>query len=423
VSDQVEIFSVIVCRNDSTPPEPASTSKLGLIIGITAGCVVLLVVTAVVWCCIRRRRRDQKSSLQTDEGDYCGNTYPPTWHSSEQQSDMHQAVRPSNPNQGYRASSGQPDRASSSVSGSFSAHERHSSQALWNDPGLLSLQLRSEDIQDVRVLGTGAYGVVWLVQYRESEFLASKRLKREMITRARTQEFVIEIKLVAGFSHPNIVRFVGAAWHNDLDLQALFEYMENGDLRSFLLRPDVPHRWTPEKLQLAIDMVEALVYVHSFSPPLVHRDLKSRNVLVSSELRAKLTDFGVSRFRSSDSTMTMGVGTSRWLAPEVISGATDYDQSSDVFSVGVVLSELDTHELPYDDAVGPTGRRLEDVAILQRVANGMLRPSFSARCPSHIVEIAHLCMAQEQAKRPSAAEVAYVLRTFQRQLQQEQQRP
>jgi serine/threonine protein kinase len=294
--------------------------------------------------------------------------------------------------------------------------DNYDNLSIWRDPELLSLQVSVEDIQDIRLIGSGAFGVVWLVRYRNAQLLASKRLREDMGTRERVQDFVDEIKLVSRFDHPNVVKFVGAAWSIESDLQALFEYMENGDLRTYLSASYLPRYWTSTKFQLAIDAVEALVYVHSFDPPLVHRDLKSRNVLISAEMRAKLTDFGTTRHRSKDGTMTMGVGTGRWVAPEIISGSTEYDQSADIFSFGVLLTEIDTHNLPYHDAVGPSGNKLEEVAVLQMVANGQLRPTINASCPPTVRDLANLCMSQNPRDRPVAAEIAYVLRTEQKEM-------
>ncbi|KAG7379177.1 hypothetical protein PHYPSEUDO_008901 [Phytophthora pseudosyringae] len=294
--------------------------------------------------------------------------------------------------------------------------DNYDNLSIWRDPELLSLQVSVEDIQDIRLVGSGAFGVVWLVRYRSAQLLASKRLREDMVTRERVQNFVDEIKMVSKFDHPNIVKFVGAAWSIESDLQALFEYMENGDLRTYLSASYLPRYWTSTKFQLAIDTIEALVYVHSFDPPLVHRDLKSRNVLISAEMQAKLTDFGTTRYRSKDGTMTIGVGTGRWVAPEVISGSTEYDQSADIFSFGVLLTEIDTHNLPYYDAVGPRGNKLEEVAVLQMVANGQLRPTISPLCPPTIRDLANLCMSQNPCDRPVAAEIGYVLRTVQKEM-------
>ncbi|KUF89616.1 UPF0489 protein C5orf22 [Phytophthora nicotianae] len=286
--------------------------------------------------------------------------------------------------------------------------------SLWNDEELLSLQVKYEEIEDIGTIGSGAFGVVWLVKYRGSQLLASKRLRSDHVTKQRTQAFIEEIKMVAPLDHPNVVRLVGCAWTIESDLQALFEYMENGDLRDYLVDPNSPRHWSQELLQLAADIIEALVYVHSFTPPLVHRDLKSRNVLLTGDMKAKVTDFGASRYKSVDETMTAAVGTGRWLAPEVISGSSKYDQSVDVFSFGVVLSEMDTHSIPYEDVRGANGNRLNDIAILQLVATGQLRPRFGASCPPELRMLAERCLDQDPENRPPAHVVAYELRVIQR---------
>ncbi|KAJ0399349.1 hypothetical protein P43SY_001538 [Pythium insidiosum] len=286
------------------------------------------------------------------------------------------------------------------------------SVSLWEDELLLSRQLRYEDIDDIRLIGSGGHGVVWLVNYRQSRLLASKRLIRDQVTRQKTMELVAEIKLVAHLEHPSIVSFVGVAWTVETDLQALFEYMPNGDLRSHLEATDAKTQWSTSKLQMAMDVIEALVYVHSFNPPLVHRDLKSRNVLLTEDMRAKLSDFGVSRFQSENATMTTGVGTGKWLAPEVIAGSKSYDQSCDIYSFGVLLSELDTHQLPYEDVRGAQGNRLPEVAILQNVATGRLQPTLLPTCPPRIRSLAMQCMSFRSADRPTAMQVAYTFHTL-----------
>ncbi|KAG2527851.1 hypothetical protein JM16_002992 [Phytophthora kernoviae] len=283
--------------------------------------------------------------------------------------------------------------------------------SVWHDPQLLALQLKADDIQDMRKIGGGGYADVWLVKYRGTRLLAAKRLRKEYESRQCTQNFVQEIKLVAKFDHPNIVKLVGAAWTIESDLQALSEYMVGGDLREYLIYPQTPRTWTARKLHIAKDVIEALVYVHSFAPPVVHRDLKSRNVLLSKEMQAKLTDFGVSRIMSEDNTMTQGVGTGRWEAPEVLAGKDDYNQAADIFSFGVVLSELDMHTIPYDDAQGPRNNPLANVAILQMISMGDIRPSFSIHCPPDIRALADRCLVYNPDDRPSAPEVAYALRT------------
>nr|KAE8938676.1 hypothetical protein PF009_g11458 [Phytophthora fragariae] len=92
------------------------------------------------------------------------------------------------------------------------------------------------------------------------------------------------------------------------------------------------------------------------------------------DVTAKLSDFGTSRFRSVENTMTAGVGTGRWLAPEVIRCDTDYGCSADIYSFGALLTELDTNQIPYSNTRGSNDKILSDMTILHRVATGKLHP-------------------------------------------------
>nr|UWU45070.1 leucine-rich repeat receptor-like kinase [Phytophthora sojae] len=368
-SAQVKISGVAVCTStgsagSSSSSGGGSSSNVGAIVGGIVGALVVVVLAGIAFFCYRRRKARGK---------------------------------------GFGTATGYSDR---SAGGGLS---------LWNDQELLSLQVNPDDIEDVRKLGTGAFGVVYLAKYRKNKLVACKRLKKGEATYENTQSFIAEIKLCATLDHPRVVQLLGVAWTIESDLQAMFEYMSNGDLRTYLEKTkSSPRNWNTEKLQLAADITEALVYVHSFTPPIVHRDLKSRNVLLSEDMRGHLSDFGVARVRSANNTMTSGVGTGRWLAPEVIAGNRDYDQTSDIFALGVVLSELDTHMLPYEDARGAGGNPLADVAILQLVASGRLLPTFGPQCPPELQELARRCMAYDPQARPTAVEVAFALRTLQK---------
>ncbi|KAF1791406.1 Protein kinase-like domain [Phytophthora cactorum] len=162
------------------------------------------------------------------------------------------------------------------------------------------------------------------------------------------------------------------------------------------------------KIIIAFHVAQALTYLHSLQPMVLHRDLKSRNILVTHEMVAKLTDFGVSRERS-DATMTAGVGTSLWMAPEVLLGHR-YDEKADVFSFGVVLSELDSHVLPYAHAKSSqSGNKLSNTAILQMVSLGSLHVQFSENAIPLLKDLGQACVSMDPAARPSAAEVLYHL--------------
>jgi serine/threonine-protein kinase TNNI3K len=132
-------------------------------------------------------------------------------------------------------------------------------------------------------------------------------------------------------------------------------------------------------------------------------------VLLTPELDAKLTDFGVSRERE-DRTMTAGVGTSLWMAPEVMMGER-YDETADMFSFGVMLSELDVQSPPYAHATdnSNTGRKMPDAAILQMVAMGTLRVEFSEKALPEVIDLGVSCVSVDPKERPTAAEALYRL--------------
>ncbi|KUF88315.1 hypothetical protein AM588_10004183 [Phytophthora nicotianae] len=108
--------------------------------------------------------------------------------------------------------------------------------------------------------------------------------------------------------------------------------------------------------------------------------------------------------------MTAGVGTSLWMAPEVMLGE-KYDVKADIFSFGVMLSELDVHTLPYAQAkqrsLDTTGRKMADATLLQKITAGEVRVEFSESSPPSMVELGYACVAVDSADRPTAAEALY----------------
>ncbi|TMW61744.1 hypothetical protein Poli38472_010807 [Pythium oligandrum] len=284
---------------------------------------------------------------------------------------------------------------------------RSNGLGIWDDEELLESRVDFDSITLEQRLASGAYGEIWIGQYRNQPVAIKKLNDAGKKDRTALTYFVSEVKLFAQLDHPRIVGFFGVAWTSLTDICAVIEYMPRGDLYS-LLRTDALTRgnWDFAKLQIAMDTVEALTYVHTLDPKLVHRDLKSRNVLMDYDLRAKLTDFGISRYQSEDmATMTAGIGTGRWMAPEVIMGRSDYDEKVDIYSFGVILSELDTHEMPFSD-----NEPMSEIGILQSVASGELRPHFTRSCPPAIFDIAQKCLTYNPDERPSSLDVAYWLR-------------
>ncbi|KAJ0406242.1 hypothetical protein ATCC90586_008200 [Pythium insidiosum] len=281
---------------------------------------------------------------------------------------------------------------------------------LWDDPVIVAMRIPIDAVTFGPVISRGGYGEVYRGEYR-GETVAIKRLLPERRKDLRQiQAFLGEVKMMAGMEHDRIVRFVGVAWSSLSDLCVVSEFMERGDLRSVLNdfedNQHRPHGFDADKVKIALHVAHALTYLHSLQPVIVHRDLKSKNILLTSDYDAKVTDFGVSRERA-DSTMTAGVGSSLWMAPEVMLGER-YDERADVFSFGVVLSELDTHMLPYAQAKETgTNRKLPETAVLQMVSLGRLSVSFSSDADPELVALGRECVRVNARERPSSSEVLH----------------
>ncbi|KAG6583068.1 TKL protein kinase [Phytophthora cinnamomi] len=274
------------------------------------------------------------------------------------------------------------------------------------------MRIPFEKITYGQLINQGGYGMVYRGSYRGEAVAIKRLLPEQRKTLRQINAFLFEIKLMAAMDHPRIVRLIGVAWDSLADLCSVAEYMEGGDLRSFLNHVEYeehrPHGFDFEKARIALHVAHSLTYLHSLDPLVLHRDLKSKNILLTKSAEAKITDFGVSR-ESSDRTMTAGVGTCLWMAPEVMMGER-YGSSADIFSFGVVLSELDSHLLPYAATKETdSGRLIPDTALLQLVSVGLLRIEFSSQAPQALIELAHACVDLDPEARPTASEVLYKL--------------
>ncbi|POM80287.1 TKL protein kinase, partial [Phytophthora palmivora] len=292
----------------------------------------------------------------------------------------------------------------------FKAHETIRVQ-LAADPIIATSRLNYDEVKLGRCISRGGFGLVFTGTYHGRSVAVKKIGVNRDVDISQIELFIREITLMALLRHQRIVEFIGVAWETLVDLSAVTELMERGDLSTVLHNYGESRyqlTWSEHKATIALHIAEALVYLHSLRPKVIHRDLKSKNVLLNEEMEAKLSDFGISRERRDVEThLTAAMGTSFWIAPEVLNGR-DYDEKADVFSFGVVLSELDTEDYPYWNATNPPGGKLQEGEILQLVATGQMRPSFSSNCPAFIFEVANRCLHMRPEDRPSAAELVEI---------------
>ncbi|CUG86885.1 mitogen-activated protein kinase kinase kinase, putative [Bodo saltans] len=219
-----------------------------------------------------------------------------------------------------------------------------------------------EDLQLLNPISSGAHGDVFSGKLTSIDEVVA--VKRFPCSDAKSREcFRQELTMLSKFRHENIVMFKGAVITPDLCCMVQELCEEN--LLDRLARPTtIP--WS-QRLKWARDMAKAMNYLHTRVPQVVHRDLKSLNVLLDFNGTVKLCDFGMARLREHTYIATQHIsGSPSWMAPEVLRGD-DFDDKSDVYAYGVIMWELMMRRIPWPDKnmaqlvglVGFGGHRLE----------------------------------------------------------------
>ena len=248
-------------------------------------------------------------------------------------------------------------------------------------------------------IGKGTFGDVLRGTWRGEE-VAVKFLKGSMTDSPESvKQFLDECNILKNLHHPNILLFMGAC---TIGPQYFFvtEFCDNGNLFEFLhMMRDTKLTYNDAR-RIALEIAYGMNYLHGFKPPILHRDLKSMNVLLDRNCTVKLADFG--NTRTFQTQMTKQKGTFQWMAPEVIKGST-YSESSDVFSFGIIMNELVTRIPPYH------GTDKKDVAK-KVVNNPKYRPPYNEKkVPKDWIDIMTKCWEHDEKKRPNFGEVIELL--------------
>ncbi|KAL9841836.1 putative serine/threonine-protein kinase STY13 TKL-Pl-4 family [Arabidopsis thaliana] len=246
----------------------------------------------------------------------------------------------------------------------------------------------------------GAFGKLYKGTYN-GEDVAIKILERPENSPEKAQfmeqQFQQEVSMLANLKHPNIVRFIGAC-RKPMVWCIVTEYAKGGSVRQFLTRRQ--NRAVPLKLAVkqALDVARGMAYVHGRN--FIHRDLKSDNLLISADKSIKIADFGVARIEVQTEGMTPETGTYRWMAPEMIQHRA-YNQKVDVYSFGIVLWELITGLLPFQNMTA--------VQAAFAVVNRGVRPTVPNDCLPVLSDIMTRCWDANPEVRPCFVEVVKLL--------------
>ena len=205
------------------------------------------------------------------------------------------------------------------------------------DPNAIPLK----EIKDLVQIEKGSFGVIYEAKWRGTK-IAVKKLPSAMNDKLM-KEFYQEAALMRALRHPNILQYLGVA-QSGSDVCICMEFMSNGSLYRLLHRPDSSYSRRRIKA-ICMDTVRGMNYLHQQSPPIVHRDLKSHNLLVDSHWTVKVCDFGLSRITEHNQTMT-ACGTPSWTTPEVLRNER-YTTKADVYGFGVVVWEMFARADPF----------------------------------------------------------------------------
>ncbi|OHS92886.1 hypothetical protein TRFO_12271 [Tritrichomonas foetus] len=247
------------------------------------------------------------------------------------------------------------------------------------------------------LIGTGSAGQVFKgIEKATKKVVAIKQLISTELDDYELQSLKREIVALSSLKHKNLVDFIGATSTSPYWL--ITEYMPNGSLYDKLLRSRRSTALSPmKKTEIAYRIAEGMEYLHSKN--MIHRDLKTLNILLDENDNPKICDFGIAR-TADDVNMTGSVGTFNYMAPEVIR-STYYTFKIDVFSYGMMLWEILMCEVPF--------QQLKQIEMCEKIVNG-IRPVIPLGTPDELSELIQMCWDDNPAARPSFSEILTLMK-------------
>lgn len=264
-------------------------------------------------------------------------------------------------------------------------------------------EIRWEDLLIKERVGAGSFGTVHRADWHGSD-VAVKVLMEQDVHDERLKEFLREVLIMKRLRHPNVVLFMGAVTAAP-NLSIVTEYLCRGSLFRLLHKSSVRELLDEKRrIRMAFDVAKGMNYLHRSSPPIVHRDLKSPNLLVDKNWTVKVGDFGLSRFKANAFLSSRsGAGTPEWMAPEVLRDEPS-NEKSDVYSFGVVLWEIITMQLPWSG--------MSPVQVVGAVGFQNRRLQIPKDLHPEIAAIIEACWANDPRDRPSFASIMESLKEF-----------
>ncbi|XP_039012343.1 serine/threonine-protein kinase STY17-like isoform X2 [Hibiscus syriacus] len=263
-------------------------------------------------------------------------------------------------------------------------------------------EIDSRKLKIENKIASGSYGDLYRGTYYSQE-VAIKVLKPVQVMGELLREFSQEVFIMRKIRHKNIVQFIGACTRA-ANPCIVTEFMARGSLYDYLQKQRRVFK-LPFLLKVALDVSKGMNYLHQNN--IIHRDLKTANLLMDENQVVKVADFGVARVQAHSGVMTAETGTYRWMAPEVIEHK-PYDHKADVFSFGIALWELLTGELPYS--------LLTPLQAAVGVVQKNLRPTIPKNTHPRLGELLERCWQQDPTQRPNFSEIIEILQQIDKEI-------
>lgn len=274
-----------------------------------------------------------------------------------------------------------------------------------------------DSLKDDNIIGKGGAGVVYKGSMTNGDLVAVKRLPAMSRGSPHDHGFNAEIQTLGRIRHRHIVRLLGFCSNHETNL-LVYEYMPNGSLGEMLHGKKGGHLVWDTRYKIAVESAKGLCYLHhDCSPLILHRDVKSNNILLDSNFEAHVADFGLAKFLQDSGTsecMSAIAGSYGYIAPEY-AYTLKVDEKSDVYSFGVVLLELVTGRKP----VGEFGDGVDIVQWVRKLTDGNkegVLKILDPRLPTvplhevmHVFYVAMLCVEEQAVERPTMREVVQIL--------------
>ncbi|PSS19857.1 Receptor protein kinase [Actinidia chinensis var. chinensis] len=303
--------------------------------------------------------------------------------------------------------------------------KREKKSRAWKLTAFQRLDFKAEDVleclKEENIIGKGGAGIVYRGSMLSGVDVAIKRLVGRG-TGHSDHGFSAEIQTLGRIRHRNIVRLLGYVSNREMNL-LLYEYMPNGSLGEMLHGSKGAHLQWETRYRIAVEAAKGLCYLHhDCSPLIIHRDVKSNNILLDLDYEAHVADFGLAKFLQdvgASECMSSIAGSYGYIAPEY-AYTLKVDEKSDVYSFGVVLLELITGRRP----VGEFGDGVDIVRWVKKTISELSQPSDTSSVLAiidqrlngyplmgviNLFKIAMMCVEDESTMRPTMREVVHML--------------